>query len=356
MARIVYGVSGEGSGHASRSREVLAHLEARGHEVWVVSYDRGSRELSGEFRVFETEGLHLAAVDNRVSKLRTVGENLAHLPEGHRRLRALKAEVFEGWRPDCAIVDFEPMTAHLARHHELPLITIDNQHLLRYVDHPVPRRLAAEAALTRSIVRAVVPRPDVCLVTTFYFGPVRNDRAFLSPPILRRDVLEARSREGDHVLVYLTRGFETALAGLAELRQERFVVYGAGREGREGSLEFRAPSREGFLQDLVSCKAVMATAGFTLIGEALHLGKPFLALPMKGQFEQELNAFLLGERGFGKNGRRLSAEVLGDFLYRLPEYRERLAAHPRADNRELLGKLDGLLADDCGEVRRARRG
>ncbi len=351
MARIVYGVSGEGSGHVSRSREVIAHLQARGHEVWVVTYDRGIRELAGEFRVFETEGLHLAASDNRVSKLRTLTENLAHLPEGHRRLRALKAEVFEGWRPECAVVDFEPMTAHLARHYDLPLITIDNQHLLRYVDHPVPRRLAAEAALTRAVVRAMVPRPDACLVTTFYVGPVRNGRTFLFPPILRRDVLGARPEDGGHVLVYLTRGSETALARLAELSRERFRVYGAGREGREGNLEFRPPSREGFLGDLVSCKAVVATAGFTLIGEALHLGKPYLALPMKGQFEQELNAFLLEEAGLGKNGRRLGPEVLGDFLYRLPEYRERLAAYPRADNRALLARLDEVLADSGAALR-----
>ncbi|MEW6486921.1 MAG: glycosyltransferase family protein [Thermodesulfobacteriota bacterium] len=342
--RIVYGVSGEGSGHAARSREVLRHLRARGHDLWVVSYGRGCRELGGEFRVFETEGLHFATADNRVSKVRTVWENLAQVPEGRRRLQALASEVFEGWRPEAALADFEPMTAHLARRYGLPLITVDNQHLLRYVGHPVPRRLAGEAALARAVVRAIIPRPDAALVTTFYFGRVRNARALLFPPILPRDVREAEPASGDHVLVYLTRGSASALARLAELRRERFVVYGAGRTGEEGNLGFRPPSREGFLSDLVSCKAVVATAGFTLLGEALHLGKPYLALPMKGPFEQELNAFLLDETGLGRNGRRLTPEVLGDFLYRLPEYRERLAAYPRSDNRALLARLEALLS------------
>ncbi len=31
MVRIVYGVSGEGAGHASRAHAVLTHLEQRGH-------------------------------------------------------------------------------------------------------------------------------------------------------------------------------------------------------------------------------------------------------------------------------------------------------------------------------------
>ena len=36
MTRIVYGVSGEGSGHSSRARVVLEHLVREGHEVKVV--------------------------------------------------------------------------------------------------------------------------------------------------------------------------------------------------------------------------------------------------------------------------------------------------------------------------------
>ncbi|UCG38554.1 MAG: hypothetical protein JSV00_10355 [bacterium] len=45
MARIVYGVSGEGWGHATRSRDVLRHLEGCGHDLMVVTFDRGVRYL-----------------------------------------------------------------------------------------------------------------------------------------------------------------------------------------------------------------------------------------------------------------------------------------------------------------------
>ena len=64
MAKIVYGVSGEGSGHSSRSREMLTHLKDLGHDVMVVSYDRGYNNLKDDFDVFETEGLHIASLDN----------------------------------------------------------------------------------------------------------------------------------------------------------------------------------------------------------------------------------------------------------------------------------------------------
>ena len=81
--------------------------------------------------------------------------------------------------------------------------------------------------------------------------------------------------------------------------------------------------------------------------EALHLRKPMLALPMGGQFEQELNAHLLEDLNYGKNGRTADSELIGDFLYRLPEYQAALESNPAQDNSAIRAKLDELLADDC---------
>jgi uncharacterized protein (TIGR00661 family) len=75
MAKIVYGVSGEGSGHSSRAREMITHLQDLGHIVKVVSYDRGYNNLKADFDVFETEGLHITSLDNRVSKVKTFTDN-----------------------------------------------------------------------------------------------------------------------------------------------------------------------------------------------------------------------------------------------------------------------------------------
>ena len=60
MAKIVYGLAGEGSGHSSRAREMITHLAQIGHAVRVVSYDRGYNNLKDDFDVFQTEGLHIA--------------------------------------------------------------------------------------------------------------------------------------------------------------------------------------------------------------------------------------------------------------------------------------------------------
>jgi uncharacterized protein (TIGR00661 family) len=355
MARIVYGLSGEGSGHSSRAREIASHLRDQGHALWLVSYDRGYRNLKDDFDVFETEGLCIASEDNKVSVVRTFVENIKRLPEGYRTLQELRQRLFKEFQPDCVITDFEPMTAYLAGHYSVPLISIDNQHRMRYVKYECPPGLSVEARVTKTIIRAMVPRPDIALVTAFCFGETTNDRTFLFPPILRREVLDQQPGVGDHVLVYLTSGFESFLDELSRFPRESFFVYGYDRSDRTGVISFKPFSREGFLRDLATAKAVMGTAGFTLISEALYLKKPFMAMPMQGQFEQQLNAFQLQRLGYGKCAPDVVPEVIGDFLYRLPEYAERLQDYRPGDNRAIKNKLDELLGDECALVREVHR-
>lgn len=346
MAKIVYGLSGEGSGHSSRAREMLTHLQELGHALKVVSYDRGYANLKDDFDVFETEGLHIASLDNRVSKVKTFTDNLKRLPEGHKKLQALRKDIFKKFQPDCVITDFEPMTAYLANHYDLPLITIDNQHRLRYMSYPCPVRLQAERKMTKTIIRAMVPRPDVSLVTTFYYGEPKNKRTFFFPPILRQEVLSLQPSYGDHILVYLTSGFESFLKRLKSFTRESFIVYGAGKEGPDGHLTFKAFSKTGFLDDLAFCKAVMATAGFTLMTESFYLRKPYLALPMRGQFEQEINGFLLARLKYGVNLQRPTSEAIGNFLYRIPDFAENLESYQARDNSAIKARLAELLADN----------
>lgn len=346
MSKIVYGVSGEGSGHSSRAREIASHLRDRGHDLWLVSYDRGYRNLKEDFRVFEIEGLCIASEDNRVSVVKTFTENLKRLPEGHRRLQELRQELFKQFQPDFVMTDFEPMTAYLAQHYDIPLISIDNQHRMRYVEYECPSGWEFESEVTKNIIRAMVPRPTVSLVTAFCSGTLRNDRTFLFPPIVRREVLALEPRTGNHILVYVTSGFDTLLQQLACFSREQFRVYGYDRSDQEGVLEFKPFSQDGFLEDLASAKAVIATAGFTLISESLCLQKPYLALPMQGQFEQQLNAYQLSQLGYGKCVDEVHPEAIGDFLYRIPDFQERLSQYVAGDNSGIKAKLDELLADD----------
>ena len=344
MANILYGVNGEGAGHSTRAKEVISHLLARGHSVHAASFDRGLRNLREDFEVTEIYGLRLAYVNNRVRYRRTVVKNLASVRQAAGSLARLK-EFARRWAITHVITDFEPLTCHIGHRLGLPVISIDNQHCLTNTRISFPREFRRDAALAKLVTRMMVPRADAYLITSFFPAPVKRRETFLFPPILRQQILESVPSKAEHVLVYATSP-APALARLLGSVHCRFIAYGFGSEGAEGNIVFKKPSLEGFLADLTSARAIVANAGFSLVTEALHLGKPYLAVPVAHQFEQTFNAYWLEKMGYGAYWKELNKERVESFLFNLPEYEERLAGYPRQGNAALFEKLDELIGED----------
>ena len=80
--RILYGVVGEGMGHATRSQVILRHL-VQHHEVEIVVSGRAHAYLQKAFpslRVHEIAGLNMIYEDNAVRRRRTAWDVLKKLP------------------------------------------------------------------------------------------------------------------------------------------------------------------------------------------------------------------------------------------------------------------------------------
>src|SRR5215472_7754189 len=98
--RILYGVVGEGMGHATRSRVILDHLVARNHEVQIVVSGRAHDYLKKRFEgVKNIWGFQFVYADNEVKNFRTVLLNLkgalAGLPKNARQY----LEIARSFRP-----------------------------------------------------------------------------------------------------------------------------------------------------------------------------------------------------------------------------------------------------------------
>src|SRR6516162_994100 len=125
MSSILYGVNGEGSGHSTRAKEVISHLQEQGHIVRAASFDRGLKNLGASFDVTEVFGFRIAYVNNRVRYRRTLARNLVKAPRAARSMGSLLRKAKE-WDIDLVITDFEPLTCHVGRRLRLPVISIDN--------------------------------------------------------------------------------------------------------------------------------------------------------------------------------------------------------------------------------------
>jgi uncharacterized protein (TIGR00661 family) len=206
-----------------------------------------------------------------------------------------------------------------------------------------PRKYRADAAAAKLVTRLMTPHANAYLVISFFTAPIRKRNTFLFPPLLRQEILDATPSQDDHVLVYVTSP-APALAKLLASVRCRFIAYGFGRDGVEGNIIYKKPSVDGFFADLTSAGAIVANSGFSLVTEALHLGKPYLAVPVSHQFEQIFNAYWLHKSGYGAYWEDLNKERVESFLYNLPHYREALAHYPRQGNGALLQKLDTLIS------------
>jgi uncharacterized protein (TIGR00661 family) len=342
MANILYGVNGEGSGHSTRAKEVLRHLVRSGHTVHVASFDRGLQNLRDEFDVTEIYGLRLSYVNNRVRYDKTLAKNLFSAPRAVKSNHQLM-RLADEWNVNLVITDFEPMTCHVGHRKHLPIIAIDNQHCITNAEVSYPKRYRRDAAATKLVAKFMTPRADAYFVISFFTAKVKKKNTFLFSPLLRNEVLTAKPTFGDYVLVYVTSP-SPRIADMLKRVRSRFVAYGFDREGSDENITFRKPSQEAFLSDLAGSKAVIANAGFSLISEALHLGKPYLAIPVAHQFEQIFNAHYLDKMGYGAYWPKLDKEKVDSFLFNVDRYRENLASYPRQDNSALFSKLDSLIA------------
>jgi uncharacterized protein (TIGR00661 family) len=183
------------------------------------------------------------------------------------------------------------------------------------------------------------------VITTFFYPPPRKKRTTLVPSLLRPEILAAKPERGDHLLVY-GRISETAIAAL-EASGVPSHVYGARdgltEEAQEGSLSYRPFANEAFIDDLRTARGVVGSAGYSLMSEAVFLRKPMLALPLAGQFEQEMNARYLERLGFGTAATALDEPALERFLEREPVHEEALAAYEQDGNSEALAAIDTLV-------------
>lgn len=348
--KILYGVVGEGMGHATRSRVILEALTKK-HEVHVVGSGRAYDFLHSRFpNVHKIWGATLAYEDNAVNKLKTALQNVKAAVSGVPENIKQYVEISEQFTPEVVISDFDTFAYLYAVNWMLPVISIDNMQVINRCKHEpaITDGFQADFQIAKNIVKGKLPGCYHYLVSTFFYPPVRKPRTTLLPPILRPEILEARPEKGEHLLVYQTSTSNTDLPQILQDSGHRCLVYGLRRDLKqdqvEGNLTYRPFSEKGFIDDLRTAKAVVANGGFTLMSECVYLHKPMLALPVAGQFEQVLNARYLEQLGYGLYAPALTRDLLKRFLLQIPFFEEKLAGYSQDANRLLLAKLDELLA------------
>ena len=191
MARILYGVAGEGMGHAIRSKVIIEHLLKK-HELIIVSSRKPYEFLSKRFKeVYDIHGLHINYKNNKVQSIKTLLHNAYNLPKGsYKTLRKLM-KIIKDFKPEIVISDFEPFTGLVSKFFDTKLISIDNMHIMTNCKFKIPKRYYKDYLAAKIVINSFIIKADYYLINTFFYPEIRKKNTFLFPPILRDEILKA---------------------------------------------------------------------------------------------------------------------------------------------------------------------
>ena len=309
--RILYGVQGTGHGHLVRSAAMVNGLRGLGHDVHCLLTGRDSAAFADPaIRASHTllAGFTGSAVGGRVRLFQTVSD--LRLMRFFRDVRGFDASGF-----DLVLTDYEPVSAWIARRWRLPSVGVGHlyafQSGLRLPGWTEPARvLLGRAGPVYTPVRIAVG------LHWHRFGGA-NLPPTISPDLVAAAETGPTVAGGEQpILVYLpAESEESVLELLSSVSRRRFVVYRPVPEPAErGNVSIRPYNRAAFVADLVASCGVITHAGFSLVSEALHLGRRLLVRPIGRHPEQFLNGRALRSLGLGRVTERLTREGIESWL------------------------------------------
>ena len=221
MTIIFYGVSGEGNGHAIRAEVIIRELKKQ-NTVHMFSHGKGYHYLKQKYPVNRILGFHMYYVNNTVSSFLTGIINTLKFP-----LMALASlryvSEFIKKKPDFVISDFEPFVCYWAIFFGVPCISSDNQHSITHTKiDKIPNQWLSEM-YSRIVITTFLPNPEQIFITTFFPTEVIKSNTLLFPPILRKEIIDAKSQNKGsqnkgHIFVYQTSTSYKKMFGVLKLK------------------------------------------------------------------------------------------------------------------------------------------
>jgi len=283
--RIGISMSGEGRGHVSRVI-ALSYFLREEHELFYwcpPSVESVLRENFPDAQIRSIPYIHFVKENHQINYPKTFVSNLENLTSLPSVLKTLETQL-ENLSIDAVMSDFEPYLVYGANALNIPVLLLNHQGVLFRAGL---KDYSWEAVVARFISERLLPRADRFLTCSFYHGDIG--------PIIRKTILDLTPTVGDYYIVYTKKTFkEPVQKALQKHSNKKF--------------RFFPNPEENFEQALAGAKGVIAPAGHQMICEALHLDKPILTIPEKGQYEQRLNAEYLEKSGRGMYGKMESLQ------------------------------------------------
>ena len=341
MAKILYGVCGEGLGHASRSRILINYLKKQNHEVRIVAGGKAYNLLSKEFdHVYKSEWPMVLYKNNKVQIVHTLLRFIHRTIVGTTKNFFVMRGVIKEFKPDLLITDSEPISFYAAFFSKIKRLSIDNPQVLLYRKYKVKFREIPACLFLCFVLKISLFNADKYIIYDYFDEQINDPKILFLKPLVQEGILKQKPTYGDHVFVYQTSISNEYLSEVLKRIDEKFVIYGMNKDITDGNLVCKKFNEKEFYRDISSAKAIITNGGFTVISEALYLKKPIFCLPIQHQFEQILNGRFIEMLGAGISHIKYDEKDLKEFFENIDLYKKNLESYNPSKQEETLEKIE----------------
>lgn len=278
--KILYAIQGTGNGHLSRAIDIIPCLQKHGEVDILVSGIQADLQLPFEVK-YQLRGLSfIFGKSGGVDLWKTFTKtNLRKFVKSSRQLPVEKY--------DLVINDFEPVSAWACYLKNKNCISLSHQAAVLEANYPEPENADRIGKL---ILQNYAPAN---LKYGFHFAG--NDENLFTP-VIRQQVRNHQITNDGHYTVYLpSYDDKTLIERLSEYKDVRWDVFSKHNKKKviAKNITLQPINNALFTASMASSAGVLCGAGFETPAEALFLGKKLLVIPMKNQYEQQLNAAAL---------------------------------------------------------------
>jgi len=192
---------------------------------------------------------------------------------------------------DIVINDFEPVSSWACYMKNKPCIGLSHQAAVLSEHAPKPEDTDM---MGRLILKNYAP---VSAQYGFHFS--RFDTNIFTP-VIRQQVRDQKIDNKGHYTVYLPAYDDKRLVKrLTDFKDVKWDVFSKHNKKtfKYKNVSIQPIDNEKFIKSMAESAAVLCGGGFETPAEALFMGKKLLVIPMKTQYEQQLNAATLKEMG-----------------------------------------------------------
>jgi uncharacterized protein (TIGR00661 family) len=309
MSKILFIIKNEGRGHWTQALALKSILEENKHNIIGVLVGNSklrtlppyyNKISSTEPILFDSPNFIIDKKDKSIKIWKSIIYNLLIFYKFIFSIKKIHKEITK-LNPAIIINFNDPLIFlyQLIYHPKIPVYMIS--HSLMYI-HPQYKFPAKNNYFKRLVMRYFTLLTSIGaskkIALSFYTYPdVPKRKLYVSPPLLRQELFNIQNDKKDFILIYLlNKGYKEDIINWHNKNKniELHCFYDEINAPEEyiydSTLTFHKINDIKFLKYMKSCKALVTTAGFETVCEALYLSKPILMFPVKGQFEQFFNA------------------------------------------------------------------